>query len=330
MAKIIPPLSEFLKNPNLNENILDAYYCLEPTLYSIKEKENLNAENFINTAQKSLLFQPFSVYIFGAYLMSSEMTDINYLRKECLDREFTLLMKKYATGFHFGYYNFERDVLETMSNIFGKDINRLQVIYDHISLGYPDMFDNSTSYIPLMNDPASQMPSSSNFSKAYNVGVKRGNFYRAWYLILKNHKVFEEFFILQMTSENKPPKQSFTTKEENIKDWILPDYIDLFFEIEKELFDRGYIDNSYKWQMGENKGKVKLIDFLCVIIEYKYFKQRVNGKNKEDYQKRHFISERYGFEKTGLSESAKKYIPTLKLALGSFSWINPPEETPFR
>lgn len=324
MAKKIPPIRDLLKNPNIDESILDAYYSLEPTLNYVKEK--LSKEKFKNNVVKATLFQPFGTFVYGAYLMPSEWTDINEERRitECSYREFTLLMKKYATGFLYGYYNFERDVLETKSKIFGTEINKSQVIYDHISLGYPKAFENSMSHMSGMGNAASQMPSLSFFSEINNLGVKRGKFYRAWYIILENHKVFEGYFTSQLTSENKP-QTTFTPKAKNLKDWILSDYIDIFLEIEKELFNREYIDSSYKWQMGKGKGKVRLIDFLTVIIEYKYFKHIVHSIKIKDSHKRQFISERYGLGKFGLAESVKKHKPTFDIASIPFAWITKPE-----
>ncbi|RKX47410.1 MAG: hypothetical protein DRP32_08830, partial [Thermotogae bacterium] len=113
-------------------------------------------------------------------------------------------------------------------------------------------------------------------------------------------------------------KATFIPNDEHIKDWILHDYISKFKETEIGLYNKGYIDNSYKWK----KNKTDLIDFLFVISHHKYFKRIVKGKLIKEFHKRHFISERYGFGKTGLSETAKKHKPKLEIALIPFSWIN--------
>lgn len=122
-------------------------------------------------------------------------------------------------------------------------------------------------------------------------------------------------------TSNKPDEPVFIPNNEDLSDWILPDFIPKFLEIEKELFRRGYIKNSYQWQ----KHKTVLIKFLCVIINYKYFRQIVKGKKIQDFHKRQFISERYGFGKTGLTETSKKHKPTLEFALIPFSWIKKPD-----
>jgi len=116
-------------------------------------------------------------------------------------------------------------------------------------------------------------------------------------------------------------KISFEPETNILIDWILPDYIEKFIEIEKQLFIRGYIDQSYKWK----KQKTELAEFLCVIINYKYFKPNVKGKKVQDFHKRQFISGRYGYEKTGLTETWKKKKPKFELACIPFSWIEKPE-----
>lgn len=137
-----------------------------------------------------------------------------------------------------------------------------------------------------------------------------------------NHKNFEirkELFY--PTGFNTTVKTTFKHKDENLKDWILSDFITKFKDIEKELFERGYLNKSYQWK----KHKTELIEFLCVISEYKYFKHCAKGKPIKDFHKRQFISERYGYGKTGLTETSKKYKPTLKIASSQFYWIKKPD-----
>lgn len=118
-----------------------------------------------------------------------------------------------------------------------------------------------------------------------------------------------------------PAADLFIPEIDNLNEWVLSDHISKFTKVEVELFNRGYIDKSYKWQ----KQKTTLCDFLCVIIDYRYFKSRLKGKPIEDFHKRQFISERYGYGKTGLSETWKKVKPQLKGAIIPFLWIEKPE-----
>jgi len=125
----------------------------------------------------------------------------------------------------------------------------------------------------------------------------------------------------QTNSVDKSTKPDFIPQTDNLKNWILTDYITKFTEIEKELFSRGYINDSYKWM----KHKTELAEFICVLIDYKYFKPIVQGKKIQAFHKKQFISERYGFGKTGLSETWKKTKPKIEHAKIPFSWIEKPE-----
>lgn len=115
--------------------------------------------------------------------------------------------------------------------------------------------------------------------------------------------------------------QQIERLESQLKESIYSDHISKFTKIESELFERGFIDSSHKWQ----KHKTDLADFLCVLINYKYFKPIVKGKTIKDFHKRQFISERYGYGKTGLSETWKKAKPQIQSAVIPFSWIEKPE-----
>lgn len=128
---------------------------------------------------------------------------------------------------------------------------------------------------------------------------------------------------LDLAKRTEKPQISFIQKDENFKDWIMPDFKIKFMVIEKELFDRGYIDSSYNWQKPHTQRE--LIELLCVLRLYKYFKPIVKGKKCKEFHYRQFISKRYGFIKTGLTETAKKYKPTLKLSEATFHWINKPD-----
>jgi len=107
---------------------------------------------------------------------------------------------------------------------------------------------------------------------------------------------------------------------ELLEGWILPDFISKYIEIEKELYNLGYIDKAYKWK----KKKTELANYVCVIINYKYFKPIVDGKKIKDFHKVHLISERFGYGKTGLSETWKKHNKNIDLAKIPFSWIEAP------
>jgi hypothetical protein len=140
---------------------------------------------------------------------------------------------------------------------------------------------------------------------------------------LKDNRIFKA-----MDKSKMPDKEGFQSglttaqrdeKSSQLKEWILPDCLEKFTEIEKELFKRGFIDTFHKWH--DCKTKRNLVEFLCVIVNYKYFRPIVRDKKIKDFHKRQFISERYGFGKTGLTETWKKTKPKIESAIIPFFWI---------
>jgi len=121
--------------------------------------------------------------------------------------------------------------------------------------------------------------------------------------------------------ENSGNLIEFIPETNKLKEWIMQDYITKFTEIEIELFNRGFIDIDYKWK----KYKTLLADFVCVISEYNFIKRIVKGKQNKPFHKRQFLSDRYGFGKTGLTETNKKYKPKFENSVILFSWITKPE-----
>jgi|GEM_PF-5161469 len=142
---------------------------------------------------------------------------------------------------------------------------------------------------------------------------------------LKNEQNTKEKQLLELLTReierNDLKEPQFKLETDKLKEWILPDYLNTFTTIEQELLNKGYINYSYEWV----KKKSELAEFLCVIINFKYFKPVVKGKRIKDFHKRQFISERYGFGKTGLSETWKNTNPKFDIAIIPFSWIEKPK-----
>lgn len=109
---------------------------------------------------------------------------------------------------------------------------------------------------------------------------------------------------------------------EQLKEWIYSDHLENYIEIEMELLSRGFLDADYQWK----KYKTEMIDFLKVIEHYQFFRPVVLSVRKKDFHYRQFISELYGFGKTGLSETVKKHKPSLESAQIPFSWIGNPQK----
>ena len=116
-------------------------------------------------------------------------------------------------------------------------------------------------------------------------------------------------------------KASLTdSHNKNIENWILPDKLDDFKRIEELLLNKEYLDNQFKW-----KNKRRLIEFIAIVHHYSFFKPKVDRKLMQYYHYRQFISQLYGFGKTGLTETSTKYKPSVELSQAEFKWIESPK-----
>lgn len=135
--------------------------------------------------------------------MNWELQTIHKLRKNnflgCSPSLLEAYLKRYAQGFKIGYSYFEKDILKIKTQIFKSDENRAQVIFDYASMPYPEM----TPY-------KLHLSCYKNSLDAYEIGIKRGYYYRAWYLVLENHKYFEGFFN-ELETEDELEKLTFVT-----------------------------------------------------------------------------------------------------------------------
>jgi hypothetical protein len=144
-----------------------------------------------------------------------------------------------------------------------------------------------------------------------------------WLKVIYDKLVETKNFYLKIT---KADKQTCITgfqsnlepkHKETLKNWIYHDSLKTFINIENELLERGYLNDNYKWV----KYKTFLIDFLITIQHNKFFKNIVKGQKKQDFHYRQFISELYGYGKTGLTETSKKHKPKLEIASSLFLWV---------
>lgn len=138
---------------------------------------------------------------------------------------------------------------------------------------------------------------------------------------VNKNRIFEKSNTEPDKQKHNRPKESLPPHQiETLKEWVLFDYISIFLNVEKELYDRGYINEEYHWR----KYKKNLLELVTLLHWYKYFKPIINGRKKKGFHYRQFIAERYGFDRIGLTETYKKYKPTNQLAENSFLWIKKP------
>ena len=101
---------------------------------------------------------------------------------------------------------------------------------------------------------------------------------------------------------------------------ILPSYIEPFRDIEKQLIDESYFDNSAKWKEKTNK---KLVEFILHCHKSGYFKIRATTTdNKELNRLRRFFEARYSIN------IEKQFQPrqreSIEVPSREFRWIENP------
>lgn len=249
MARIIPPIRDLLKNPNISDNILIEFIKL------ITPPDEIPYVQHKYSRKVDLRNYPFSSNLYGSYIMNSENYTVRLQRKNNVlgmpRLTFKAFLKNFAKGFKSGYFNFDKHIIEENTEVFKTKVDQASIIYDYASMPYPSLLHYH------LNESVNK-----NYSAMFDNGIKRGYHYRAWYLILKNHKSFEDFFIksdieddsTELTFkpksdiEDESTELTFKPKDENINDWILSDNSKSFLETEVMLFKRGYIDDGYQWQ----------------------------------------------------------------------------------
>jgi hypothetical protein len=109
-----------------------------------------------------------------------------------------------------------------------------------------------------------------------------------------------------------------------LKDWIYPIHLSKYYEIEKDLFYRKYIDNKGRW-IKKFSYKKDFAEFTFLILKRGYFNNIVNGEKLKETRYRHFISDRYLGDKLALSETWKKYHKSFSEYTNTFKWIKSPD-----
>jgi hypothetical protein len=267
--------------------------------------------------------------VLNGYTVNNDLQNLdNYFYREF----------KGAAKDHYGADEFVNGCIQVVENLksnieyqFAKRKEEISLMLHHAENGkllYADSYESKTTNqkneetINECKDALNKLKESDFFVNLYS--ISKGKY--TGKLTLKDLLIIKEAVLKAQVMINKGEKQNINEKSEfipetaNLKDWIYPDYIPKFTTIEEGLFQRGFIDNSYQWK----KHKTDLAEFACLIIGLKYFKPIVKGKRIQNYHIRQFISERYGFNKTGLTETWKKKKPTFNLSKASFYWINIP------
>ena len=174
----IPFIGYLLNNSSIPEVMVDAYYRLQPD-----QPEQLPA-NYIGRLHR--YNAPYQVRTFGGYPLMLEWDLLQHrislkVYDETVVNEY---LKSFGEGFQLGYLNFETDIVKNGNSIFNDELNFAQKIFDFARAS--DNYGGNFSEVRWTGEHV--------FSGWKENGVRAGYYYRAWYIMLENHKIFEQFF----------------------------------------------------------------------------------------------------------------------------------------
>jgi hypothetical protein len=194
MDKGIPYIGELMKNLNIDESILDAYYNLTPQPSS---RENIS-DSYIG--RLNWYNNPFQYCVINAYPLKQDYEFLavkierGYFAEKQIDKEdINFYLKEYSKGFKKGHDNFENDIVKTKSTLFDEKTDYSRTIFDFATgsffkvSGYPETYGENKHIL----------------SGWFEAGKEQGYFYKAWYIILSHSSRFEKYFKKEKeTSEN--------------------------------------------------------------------------------------------------------------------------------
>lgn len=173
-------------NFNISENILDAYYwqARQP-----KSKEEV-PDYYIGKLNQYV--SPYTISWHGAYILADHWEILELYMKGAKEgdsnyKDYTTVkvseaLKEYARGFQYGWDNFIDDKIITKDSLSSSENFKAQKIMDFLS-----------SHMSCRGFSQS-IGKGGPFKHWYDDGIRAGYHYRAWYLILENHKLFESYF----------------------------------------------------------------------------------------------------------------------------------------
>src|SRR5690606_19378557 len=105
--------------------------------------------------------------------------------------EIEVALKQYGFGFKKGFRNFEKDLLGgNPETILLSNSHFARIVFDFVTGG----FFGKGGY-PI------QYGTDNYFETWHETGIEAGQYYKAWYLMLKYYSVFEPFFIEKQTKK---------------------------------------------------------------------------------------------------------------------------------
>jgi hypothetical protein len=172
-------------NFNIPEQILDAYFRLVP---QPAEKDQISSTY---VGKPNWFNSPHQVSVYGAYPIMIQWEMIEYKMNHSEDDHYKAYqrdtvfeyLKEFAKGFQSGYDNFLTEKIADNDLLSTTETSKAQAIMDFLSS-------------PFASSGFSESHGTNKhiFSGWYEDGKRAGYSYRAWIIILKNHKLFEPFF----------------------------------------------------------------------------------------------------------------------------------------
>lgn len=181
----MPYIGNLIRNLNINESILDAYYNLTPQPSS-RDKVSDSYVGRLNWYNN-----PFQYNVFGAYPLKHDYElletkiELGYFSSKKIEKdEINFYHKEYSKGFKIGHDNFEEEIVKTKSTLFDEKDDYSRAIFDFATgslfkgSGYPETYGGDKHIL----------------SGWFEAGKEGGYFYRAWYIILSHSSRFEKYF----------------------------------------------------------------------------------------------------------------------------------------
>jgi hypothetical protein len=184
-APDVPFIGElFHRNLNINQTVTDAYYRL------VRQPRNRDE---ISKAYVDPLHHhnsPYQRSIYGAFINMDTLALLEMYRHDKIppydqitDKQIEAALQDYSVGFKKGYYEFDPEILE--KNPFQDAAHKARIIFDFVTGGW-----HGAGTLPTTHGRADK-----NFLAGWkDAGYEGGQLYRAWYLILQNHALFEPMF----------------------------------------------------------------------------------------------------------------------------------------
>lgn len=206
IQEIVPEKQEhsyLFSNFNISDLISNFYYLPTSDLMTEKEYQEMVSSGFVGKKETALT--PYSLQMFGAYFTRKAMYFrllglITYNKDVLLKgnkiRNFDDLIpyfKEYSNGFAKGYSSFDEDCINPFMLGFSDKTDYVQKVFEYLTknINFEHSWKNNHAGFTISHNFQKNIKEIIN---AYQDGQRQGYFYKAWSIVLSNHKIFEPLF----------------------------------------------------------------------------------------------------------------------------------------